>query len=155
MRSLLRRLTVAVAVSAVLVGATACSMSPEPTPAPTPQASVTPSEEPQGPPEPIVDGTADENRPYFDHVITSHIAGGGDMSGGTIAAVLAEAGWSGGTVEVTPDATPLGNATDAVSFAVRLGDDCLLGQWNGEYTSMVAPALASGTCLVGTPHSLG
>jgi hypothetical protein len=116
---------------------------------------ITPTEVPEVAPEFIPDGSADDNRAYFDYVVARHIVDGGAMGSAALAAVLTTAGWTADLVEVTPDATPLGNASDSVSFSVRLGDECLIGQWNGEYTSVIAPKLASGTCLVGTPRPVG
>ena len=53
-------------------------------------------------------------------------------------------------MQVTPDTTPTRNNTDSIQFSVQLGNECLIGQFGGgEYTSVVAPALATGGCLVG------
>ncbi|WP_403024342.1 DUF6993 domain-containing protein [Salinibacterium sp. GXW1014] len=101
------------------------------------------------------EGGASDNIAYFDEVVRSHIAAGGDMSNATIVSLLTSAGWTAGQLEVTPDGTPLGNATDTVSFAALMGEECIVGQWNGEYTSAVFPVLSSGTCLIGTPHRVG
>ena len=45
-------------------------------------------------------------------------------------------------MQLTPDKTTIGRAVDSVLFSVRIGTDCLLGQFSGsEYTSSVQAAL--------------
>lgn len=134
-----------------------CASQPAPVPVPSASSGpvITPSELPEAPPEFLPDGSAEENREYFDYVVSRHVADGGAMSRDGIVAALTAAGWGADAIEATPDATPLGNAADALTFAVRAGDDCLIGQWHGEYSSIVAPLLASGRCLVGAPLTAG
>ncbi|MCW4384732.1 hypothetical protein OH146_02975 [Salinibacterium sp. SYSU T00001] len=152
-RTTLRATAVAGALALLLGG---CSATvEEPTPSPSGAPVIAPTALPQTPPELVPEGTADENRPYFDYVVARHIVDDGTMNHGSVAALLTSAGWESSAIEVTADATPLGNPTDALSFAVQVGDECLIGQWNGEYTSVVAPRLSSGTCLVGTPRPVG
>ncbi|MBF0672894.1 MAG: hypothetical protein IR160_09950 [Salinibacterium sp.] len=141
----------AVAVALTLVG---CA-SEAPTPAPSQQPVASPSAEPEAPAAFDPEGGARDNLAYFDEVVRAHVTAGGDMSNATIVSLLTSAGWTAEQLEVTPDGTPLGNATDAVSFAALMGEECIVGQWNGEYTSAVVPVLSSGTCLIGTPHRVG
>ena len=75
--------------------------------------------------------------------------------GRAIVDALAAAGFDKAAMEVTADATPLGNPTDAVLFAVRLGEECLLGQVDGAgLTTSAQPVLGTGRCLVGTTRSI-
>ncbi|QEE61498.1 hypothetical protein FVA74_07850 [Salinibacterium sp. dk2585] len=141
----------AVAVAFALAG---CA-SEAPTPSPSPRPTASPSVEPAPPPTFDPEAGASDNRAYFDEVVRGHIEAGGDMSNATIISLLTSAGWTAAQLEVTPDGTPLGNATDALSFAALMGEKCIVGQWNGEYTSTVVPVLSSGTCLIGTPHRVG
>src|SRR5690554_3322564 len=145
----------AIVVTLVLAGC--ATESPTPTPSALPTASPSPSTsaEPNLPPTFDPEGGASDNIAYFDEVVQSHIAAGGDMSNATIVSLLTSAGWTAAQLEVTFDGTPLGNATDTVSFAALMGEECIVGQWNGEYTSTVFPVLSSGTCLIGTPHRVG
>lgn len=143
----------ALAVALALAG---CAPEvPTPSPSEPPAASPSATPEPNLPPTFDPEGGASDNIAYFDEVVRAHVAAGGDMSNSTIVSLLTSAGWTAGQLEVTPDGTPLGNATDAVSFAALMGEECIVGQWNGEYTSAVVPVLSSGTCLIGTPHRVG
>ena len=75
--------------------------------------------------------------------------------GRAIVDALAAAGFDKAAMEVTADATPLGNAADAVLFAVRLGEECLLGQVDGAgLTTSAQPVLGTGRCLVGATRSI-
>ena len=57
---------------------------------------------------------------------------------------------------MTPDRTPLGNATDSISFAILVGDACILGELRGaEVVTQTGPVLGTGRCLVGADVSIG
>lgn len=133
----------------------ACSAAETPSPTPSGAPVITPDEIPAEAPQFVPDGTAEQNRAFFDYVVSRHIVDGGGLGRADFIGVLTGAGWVAELIEATADATPLGNAADAVTFAVQAGEECLVGQWNGEYSSVIAPRLASGTCLVGTAHPAG
>jgi hypothetical protein len=53
-------------------------------------------------------------------------------------------------MELTPDRTAADLAADNIQFSVRIGDECLLGQFgNTGYVSAVGDVLSTGRCLVG------
>jgi hypothetical protein len=141
--------------SAPLVG---CTDSPtDPSPASTSVGetpSSVPDAEPEVDPELVPEGNADDNLPYFDFVNAAFLADG-NPGGRAIIDNLVAAGFDKGAMEVTADRTPLGSDVDSLQFSVLIGDGCLLGQAGaGGYTSSVAPALESGTCLVGKTRAI-
>ncbi|WP_167051277.1 hypothetical protein [Salinibacterium sp. ZJ77] len=147
-----RRTTAAVilvAASLALVGCTAAA--PAPTTAPVESPGATPTPEPTVAPEPVFDGTATDNKAFFDWVNEELIASGTALNGAAFVDNLEGAGFPRDVMEVTPDTTSIGIAADNIVFSIRFGEECLLGQWgNIGYTSMVAPVLSTGRCLVGT-----
>ncbi|MFT4030680.1 MAG: hypothetical protein QM675_12465 [Protaetiibacter sp.] len=129
--------------------------SPESEPVPTGTASTSPAPSPVSTPtlEPVFDGTADENQPYFDQLNRELIASGGTLNGGAFIDNLVAHGYARANMEVTPDTTSIGVAADNIVFSIRFGTTCLLGQWgNIGYTSLVTEVLSTGRCLVGTAH---
>ena len=120
---------------------TAAPTAAGPTPSPTYSAAA-----PQFDP----DGSARSNLDYFDAVNRKLFAAKAGATGRAIVDNLARAGFDKSAMQVTPDRTPIGNRTDSIEFSVRLDAQCLIGQSSGgSYTSLVAPALADGACLVG------
>lgn len=147
-----RRTTAAgmlVAASLALVGCTAST--PAPTPAPVEPSASSPTPKPTAAPEPVFDGTAADNKAFFDWVNEELIASGAALNGAAFVDNLEGAGFPRDVMEVTPDTTSIGIAADNIVFSIRFGEECLLGQWgNIGYTSMVGPVLSTGRCLVGT-----
>jgi hypothetical protein len=157
-----RGFTVLAAV-AVALGLAGCSDARTP---PESTASIQPSSSSQSPsttattgplPTPSAtaphydpEATAQDNLDYFDTVNKKLFAAKAGAAGRAIIDNLARAGFEKKAMQVTPDRTPIGNTTDSIEFSVRLGAQCLIGQSSGgSYTSLVAPALADGSCLVG------
>lgn len=147
------------ALLCALVGVAALSLvactAPEPMPTPTTSSSASPSPSatPTPDPEPVPDGTAADNQAYFDLVNTELIAAGGALNGPAFVDNLVAHGYPRENMEVTPDRTAINEPADNVVFSIRFGDSCLLGQWgNVAYSSIVAPVLATGRCLIGTPR---
>lgn len=123
-------------------GDPSASVSPTPTPTPTPVG---------------VDPTAGAaaNDPVARAALEPLLADDPRPGGRAIVDALAAAGFDKAAMEVTADATPLGNPTDAVLFAVRLGEECLLGQVDGAgLTTSAQPVLGTGRCLVGATRSI-
>ena len=146
----LQRAALPVAVVAALVVALAGCV---PTPAPTPTAKPSHSSVP----EPTLDlnGTAEQNKAYFDYVNQKFIDEGGDLSGRPLIDNLVKAGFPKADMEVTPDRTTVNLAADNVSFSVRLGKTCLIGQYgNTGYASTVQKLLSTGHCLIGTTRKI-
>lgn len=155
----------AVAALAVLAG---CSSDPEPMPTPPPAAptassSPTPDAQPPAESEAPVEeapdflpgGTALANKKYFDYInqaLFERRAGVPDIE---ILQMLVQAGFDKSAMEVTRGKTPTGRSAEAIEFAVRAHDDCLIGQWGkSTYTSYIAPVLADGSCLLGDTLTL-
>jgi hypothetical protein len=101
------------------------------------------------------DGSATDNLPYMDYVLTT--AGAGKTLLGSVDAVTAleDAGFFREAIEVTPDRTALNLEAESVTVAVLIDDECAIGQWSKQwYVSSVSPLLGSGTCLLGDTLSL-
>ena len=148
----LQRAVVPLAVVAALVVALAgCVPKPAPTPTPKPSSSSTAA------PKPTINlqGTASDNLAYFNYVNKNFIDEGGDLSGRPFIDNLVKAGFPKVDMEVTPDRTTVNLAADNISFSVRLGKTCLIGQYgNTGYASTVQKLLSTGRCLVGTTRKI-
>lgn len=108
-------------------------------------------------PELIPAGTASENLPYFDSVINAAIAATPNPAGRTYIDALAGAGFDKTRMEITSDTTTKGEPADSIQFSVRFNGECLVGQngpSSGGYHGIVAPELATGTCLVGATRQI-
>jgi hypothetical protein len=154
--------TLAVAVGLVVVLAGCVPSAPQPHPtlstsasasadasaSPTPTVAADPVYEPNG--------TAQDNKPYFDLVNNRFFAANGSALGRPIIDNLVAAGFDKANMQVTPDKTSIGGGVDSILFAVKIGDSCLLGQHGGGgYTSSVAAALTTGgPCLIGTTRPI-
>lgn len=135
-----------------LAGCTAAPTAPA-TAAPTRTASDTPT--PPAAPTLLPTGTAADNLPFFDSVIAAVV--GAEPVGRSYIDALAGAGFDKAQMEITADTTTEGKPADSIQFSVRFNGECLVGQngpSSGGYHSMVAPELASGTCLVGATRQI-
>lgn len=159
----------AVIAGAVVVGALAgCTPETEPMPTPplsTPTATSSPGPDahPSPEPEPEVEqtpnflpgGTALANKAYFDYVNQNLFTQSPGVADIDILAMLAAAGFDKAGMEVTRGKTPTGRKAEAIEFAVRAHDDCLIGQWGKNlYTSYIASVLVDGSCLIGDTRTL-
>lgn len=100
-------------------------------------------------------GTAGQNQAYFDGVNQKLIAAGGDLSGRPFIDNLVRAGFPKSAMEVTPDRTTVNAGADNISFSIRFGSTCLIGQYGDVgYASTVAKLLSTGHCLVGVTRSI-
>jgi hypothetical protein len=109
---------------------------------PTPTATADPTFKP--------DGTAQDNKAYFDFVNNRLFATNGSALGKDIIDNLVTAGFTKADMQVTPDKTSIGAGADSVLFSVRIGSQCLLGQHGGGgYSSAIASVLANNVCLIG------
>jgi hypothetical protein len=141
-------LLVAAAMAATLAG---CVPSHAPTPTPKPSSSSTSA----GKPTLDLQGTAKQNLAYFDYINKKFVADGGDLSGRPFIDNLVKAGFPKVDMEVTPDRTTVNLAADNVSFSIRLGKTCLIGQYgNTGYASTAQKLLSTGRCLVGTTRKI-
>jgi hypothetical protein len=149
-----RLITVGVALGMLLL--TGCQAQPEPIVDDAPPPPVTIDEEPvEVIPEFIEGGSAADNLPYIDYVLTEAGAGTGLFGSLDAVAVLENAGFDRADMEVTSDRTALELAAESITIAVIIDGECALGQWSSDwYASSVAPLLGAGTCLLGDTLSL-
>ena len=146
----LQRVVLPVLVAAALAASLAGCV---PTAAPT--ATPKPSSSSSGEPTLDLNGTATQNKAYFDYVNKKFIAQGGDLSGRPFIDNLVKAGFPKVDMELTPDRTTVNLAADNISFSVRLGNSCLIGQYgNTGYASTVQKLLSTSKCLVGTTRTI-
>jgi hypothetical protein len=141
-----------VALAAALVGCTPSApvvVHPTASEKPSPSATPTPT------PVYLPDGTAEQNKAYFDSVNSALIASNGSVDGETIVNTLVAAGFDKAAMQLTPDKTSIGATADSVLFSVHIGDSCLLGQRGAAgYSSSIGPALTDGSCLVGKTRAI-
>ena len=145
----LQRAMLPVVVAAVLATSLAgCVPTPAPTATPKPSTD-------SGAPTINLNGTANQNKAYFDAVNKKFIAQGGDLSGRPFIDNLVKAGFPKVDMEVTPDRTTVNLAADNISFSIRFGATCLIGQYgNTGYASTVQKLLSTSRCLVGTTRKI-
>jgi hypothetical protein len=135
--------------AAVAIALAGCAPKAAPTPKPNPSTSTT------GKPTLDLNGTARQNLAYFNYVNKKFVDEGGDLSGRPFIDNLVKAGFPKADMEVTPDRTTVNLAADNISFSVRLGDTCLIGQYgNTGYASTAQKLLSTGRCLVGTTRKI-
>jgi hypothetical protein len=116
----------------------------------TAPASDAPAPAPDAAAQLVPGGTAAENKPFFDSVNQALIAANPAAGGKEFTSGLRDSGFDIAAMQVTPDTTTVGVAADSIQFSVRWGDECLIGQYgHGAYSSIVAPVLGTGTCLIG------
>jgi hypothetical protein len=97
-------------------------------------------------------GTAAQNRALFDSALRSLLKKNGNPDGAAAVAALASAGFDEGSMQYSAAKTSANLQPGSILVSVQLGAECLIGQWGAQvdgYHSLVAPALASGGCLVG------
>ncbi|WP_241985449.1 hypothetical protein [Cryobacterium sp. TMT1-21] len=148
------------------LGLVGCSAtSPGPTSARTSAPSATPSENATPSPSaapvaapvlrPELDAAA--NLDYFDAVAAAVVAADSGAGGRAFIDALARGGFDKAQMSVTFDDTSAELAADSIQFAVRMGEECLIGQngpATGGYHGAVLPVLGSGTCLVGVTRQI-
>lgn len=152
------------AVATIVVGvlaATALAGCVSGTPMPTPDAgSATPTPDPTSvrneldpqlrPGEP-----AAANEQFFDFVNQQLQTAQGKSSGQAIVDNLVAAGFAKTDMEVTYDSTALGLQADSIIVSVKIGSECLIGQFApAYYESSIAPLLGTGKCLVGWQRAI-
>ncbi len=146
---MVRPIVVVAAIAASLLLAGCTGETPEPAnPAPTKSL---PSGATLTPPKYDPDGSAEDNKLYFDLTNTKTISTKGDPLGRDFIDALVAAGFDKSRMEVSQDKTAIGLDADNIQFAIGFKDDCLVGQWgNVNYHSIVLPMLVdTGKCLIG------
>ncbi len=147
--------TAAAAALAILLAACAPSEGPTPEPTDAPVPTITPTE---GGPVLVPDGSAADNLPLFAAVTAQVWASDQRGAGRAYIDALIAAGFDRAAMQVTQDATTVGNPVESLQFSVRWGEtECLVGQVGpstGEPVTTVLPQLAEGRCLVGTTRAI-
>ncbi len=144
-----------VAICAVVAACAPDRDDTTPMPLPTSTSSASPAPEASSEPAPdptlLPGGTALANHAYFDFVNRRLLSVNSNPSGEAVISNLIAAGFNKADMEITPDKTSeLRRPSDSIEFSVRVGDRCLIGQFEaGSYASMVGPVLNGGRCLVG------
>jgi hypothetical protein len=140
--------TAALALAA-LAGCSPGSPMPTPTAVPTPSGSATSV---TNDPNPVLrpGQSAAANQQFFDATNAALQAAAGKSDGRTIVDTLVNAGFVKTDMEVTYDSTALGIPADSIIVSVRIGDECLIGQFAPSYyRGDLQPLLGTGRCLVG------
>jgi hypothetical protein len=137
----------------LLVGLTLAGCTEAPAPMPVPTTEPSPTRTPGAittEPELRPGQSAAANQQYFDLVSDAfHRANGMGTSRG-IVDHLVGAGFEKADIEVTPDSTAINIAVDSIIVSVRIKGECLVGQFSpAQFSSVVAPVLGTGRCLVG------
>ena len=152
--------SVALAAVVVVLALAGCSLFPQ-SQSQSPPASLVPSvaapvtsdgPEATGVPGPRLDLPAAENLALFDSVNLAVVAADESAGGRDFIDALTAAGFDRSAMQVTADRTTVDLRAGSVQFSVRLGDECLVGQYgpeSGGYHGAVRPALGQGGCLVG------
>ncbi|WP_255579881.1 hypothetical protein [Cryobacterium sp. PAMC25264] len=148
-------------IGLTLAGCSAAPDDPAGTPTQTavetPDTSAAPAAPEDAAPALVADGTAADNLGYFDSVIAAMLATEPNPVGRSYIDALVAAGFDKSAMEVTSDTTTKGVPVDSIQFSVRITDECIVGQngpSSGGYHSIVAPTLATGTCLVGATRQI-
>lgn len=150
----LTRLVVALVTVSVLASLVAC-VPTQPMPVPTYTPSSTATAAPDEPPALRPGEGAAENKPFFDKVAAEFFLNNGMGDGRETIEFLVANGFRKEDMQVTPDTTALGIPVDSLVFSVRIKDECLIGQYSASgFTSIIAPILGTGTCLVGTTRPI-
>lgn len=137
-------------MSLVLAGCGTTGTPVESTPTPTATATAAP------PPVYLPDGDAQDNKAFFDWVLTPVATEGQKNPGKALVNALVRAGFPKKKMQVTPDLTKTQLEADSVIVAVRIDRSCLIGQRTkgAEYFSTIEPALKTGGCLIGTTRKI-
>ena len=142
------------AVLALLAGISGCTAPVAPPAAETPTASAVPSAaEPAAPVALVPGGTAEENLPYFQQIVTATAGSDPETPGRSLVDALVAAGFAKESMQLTADETSVGLAADSVQVSEKASDACLIGQYGPKVDgvrAVVAAPIATGACLIGS-----
>lgn len=144
-----------VGLSLLAAGCAPVDAEPVPTPSATaaPQPTATATAEPD--PELVVGGTAGQNRPFFEFLLTGLLAADPQPTSQAIVNTLVNGGFDKASMEVTADMTPVGQRADSILVSVKIDGQCLIGQViASELNTELADVLGTGRCLVGRTLSI-
>lgn len=139
----------ALAAIGVLAGCGPQTPMPTPTDSPSPSPSATSV---RNEIDPVLrpGQSAAANKQFFDATNGALHATAGKSDGRSIVDNLVAAGFVKADMEVTYDSTALGLQADSIMVSVKIGAECLVGQFSPTlYKSEILPVLGTGKCLVG------
>lgn len=126
-----------------------------------PQPQTPPREPLQPPPDPefFPDGSAEDNWPYFAHVLSEFAEGEAEVDGENVVNALADSGFDADAMQVSFDRTETGLVADSIFVSVRIGKSCLVGQivtGDREAVAEVMPAVGPerDICLIGETRAI-
>lgn len=137
----------------LVAGCSGAPHPPETSTATAPSRSASATAPPAPPAVLVPEGTAAQNLPLFTSVVESVWNSAGKVTGRAYVDALVAAGFDKSEMQVTADASTVGNAAESIQFSVRWNDGrCLIGQVGpatGDPVATVLPGLADGKCLLG------
>lgn len=142
-------LTIGSATLSVFLLAGCAQQAPQETAQPTPSETVA---EPA--PALIEGGSAAENEKYFSYILRQGIREGMSVDGVSVVNTVVAAGFDKSLMQVSYDSSRTGLAADNIFVAVRVNDQCLLGQVvasDKTVATSVQPAVGpeKSICLIG------
>jgi hypothetical protein len=105
----------------------------------------------------VAGGTAEQNKPIFDATNQQYFIASGNVipEGRGVIDNLVSVGFDKASMQLTPDRTAIDLPVDSLIFSVLMGDECLIGQFSAlGYSTIVAPKLTTGTCLIGVTRTI-
>ena len=149
------RASVVAVLGAVLLVSGCTPIDAQPSPTDDPSAEPTASATPEPDPELVEGGTAGQNRPYFEFLLSGMLERNPEPSSQTVVNSLVNGGFDKASMQVTADTTPVGQRADSILVSVLIGDQCLIGQViDSELTSQLTDVLGTGRCLIGETVSI-
>jgi hypothetical protein len=125
-----------IAAAAMIAGFAVTSLAActQPSPKPThttasPTATATGSATPAPDPTFAPKGSAADNRAFFDFVNDRTVAANPQPVGRTFIDALVAAGFAKADMQVTADKTSINLTPGSIQFSVRMGKECLVGQF--------------------------
>ena len=122
-----------------LAGCSHTQLQPDATPSETPQATAS-----------VDPNSAEGRKAAFDDALRETWDGGAGVDRDLYVEALVEAGFGTDSMEATDSIDSLGAPVTYIEIAVRIGDDCIVGQAGEAGTSSILAApLQTEKCLVG------
>lgn len=156
-----QRTNAALAGAALLaVTLTSCALIEGPTPnTPERSTAVTPAPTPEQTFELVLDGSAEDNLPYFQQTLAQFATSDAPIEGRPVVDALAAAGFDKANMQVTFDHSRTNLVADNLFVSVRFEASCLVGQFvtdTRELFTAVEGALGheQNICIIGTTRPI-
>jgi hypothetical protein len=152
----MRRITVVGLAATAMIAMSGCVPStPMPTPTETTTRTASPTPTPTKSPKLDPTGTAEENLPFWQHLVKDMSQTYGMADGAAMIQTLVDQGFTKADMEITPNQTAIGERVDSVIFSVKFDGQCFVGQiFPDHYSAFLAPLLGTGRCLIGTTRPI-